>query len=146
MLGFCSLVTCLYMSNMVFLKCLRLLRPGEVIIVSAVFIFMLTKLLSYSNTLLLSLLLLLLSLLLLLLLILLTTLRTTCMTKTIDVIELNTEFMAVPSSLVQPGKPEETRPVSSKNDMFKISTRELNQFLSRYILLYEIPILLHLPM
>merc|ERR1739844_342509 len=139
MLGFCSLVICLYMSNRVFLKCLRLLRPGVIIIVSAVFIFMLTKLLSYSNTLLLS-------LLLLLLLILLTTLRTTCMTKTIDVIELNTEFMAVPSSLVQPGKPEETRPVSSKNDMFKISTRELNQFLSRYILLYEIPILLHLPM
>ena len=70
-------------------------------------------------TLLLSLLLLLLSLLLLLLLMLLITFNIIDITKTTDVMELNTEFMAVPSSLVQPGKPDDTLPVSS-NNMLKI--------------------------
>ena len=35
------------------------------------------------------------------------------MTRITEVMELNTEFMAVPSSRVQPGNPEETRPVST---------------------------------
>ena len=45
--------------------------------------------------------------------------KTKCMTRTIELMVLKTEFMAVPSSLVQPGNPEDTILILLPNSNFK---------------------------
>ena len=62
-------------------------------------------------------------------------------TKTTDVMELNTEFMAVPSSLVQPGKPDDTLPVSSNNILKILNQVECVCGLHKiYLVLIALPI------
>ena len=62
-------------------------------------------------------------------------------TKTTDVMELNTEFMAVPSSLVQPGKPDDTLPVSSNNILKILNQVECVCSLQKiYLALIALPI------
>lgn len=50
------------------------------------------------------------------------TLSTACTTSTTEVMELKTEFIAVPSSRVQPGNPEETLGVSSQTNAIFLFT------------------------